>query len=188
VSPRSARCRQSGFSLIEALVVVFIIGLLVVIILVPIGSYYQRQRLDTAANDLRVLLQSAQSEAITQHTPITVSLSADSGGAVKVSLTPRPQRSADSLIVPADMMLRNNRGATTPDSWPSPSFTSGALLMCDPIGRALQPPNGPQMTSVQVISITHSRMWASHDTLTPRIIYDLSVYPVWNVTLAKRNY
>ncbi len=48
----------AGFTLIEALVVLAIVGLLALVAIVPINSYWQRSRLETTAGDIRNFLQS----------------------------------------------------------------------------------------------------------------------------------
>ena len=63
---------QAGFSLVEVLVVVAILGILTAIAAPSMGAMIRNQRLKTAAFDMFASLSFARSEAIKRNTPVTL--------------------------------------------------------------------------------------------------------------------
>jgi prepilin-type N-terminal cleavage/methylation domain-containing protein len=161
--------RERGFTLIEALVVVFIVGLLAAIIVVPINSYWQRSRLETSAGDIRNFLQRAYSEAVNQHTSITASISTASDGRLVMQLNPPPPFPNSHLgtftlseIVALD---------TTRTNWPLASGVRS--LQCDPLGRTVDPTSSTQVTQTISLAVTHTQM--ADGSLTPYVIYNVQL-------------
>ncbi len=183
VHPPARRVRESGVTLIEALIVLVIIGALAAIVTVPINSYWQRARTETTAGDIRNFLQQAFTEAVNQHTPVTVNLQQDGFGnwVLQLNPAPPPPRTANgTYTIPEYVSLAYNP-ATGPNAWP----TSGSVrtLTCDTVGRTVDPTTGRQVLSTVTLSITHPRM--VDGSLAPKIRYDIQVFPIWNVTVQK---
>lgn len=183
VYPPARRHRESGVTLLEALIVLTIVGVLAAIVTVPINSYWQRARVETTAGDIRNFLQQAFTESVNQHTPINVTLQQDADGRWVLQLNPAPAapRTANgTYTIPAFVSLAYNP-ASGAGGWP----TSGPArtLTCDTVGRAIDPTTGLQVTSTVTMSITHARM--VDGSLAPNIRHDIQVFPLWNVTIRK---
>jgi len=184
--PAPARpLRESGFTLIEALVVLVIVGVLAALVTVPINAYWQRARTETTAGDIRNFLQQAFTEAINQHTPINVTLHQTAGQWV-LQLTPPPLKSVGTYTLPEFVSLALNPVAGS-GGWPNdpdnPGPPPGRYLNCDTRGLTIDPATGKQVTSTMTMSITHTGM--IDGSLTPKIRYDIQVFPLWNVTVRK---
>ncbi len=129
VHPSARRHRESGFSLVELLVVLVIMGVLAALVTVPINSYWQRARTETTAGDIRNFLQQAFTESITQRTPINVTLHVEAGNQT-LTLTPAPLRSPAVYTIPDFVQVVSAR-----TNWPA---VSGEWqLICDTFGRTI---------------------------------------------------
>jgi prepilin-type N-terminal cleavage/methylation domain-containing protein len=176
--------RDSGFTLIEALVVLAIVGLMAAMVTVPINGYVQRSRLESTARDLRTFLQSAYSEAVALHVPVTLSMSVETTTkAVTLQLAPVVPGHQASFPLPSLVRFARNPGSALPGTWPDP--TAATVLICDTNGRALSPGlEVPlQASAAQTFAITHTRM--VDGSLKPLIRYDIQVFPVWRVVVTK---
>jgi type II secretory pathway pseudopilin PulG len=184
------RVREAGVTLIEALVVLAIIALVTAIVMVPVNSYWQRSRLETTAGDIRNFLQQAYTEAVNQHTQITVTMHQVSG-VWELQITPAPLHAPATYAIPdfVSMTLNPTAGA---GGWPSNGSTRE--LVCDTKGLTLCPSGATgtaadtcdgvtQVRGVKTLSITHVSM--VDGSLTPNTRYDVQVYPLWNVSVVK---
>jgi prepilin-type N-terminal cleavage/methylation domain-containing protein len=188
--------RAAGFTLIEALVVLAIVGLLVLIVIVPIGSYWQRSRLETTAGDIRNFLQSAYSEAINQHTQILVQLQKDTvTGRWELQLfpPPPPPRTASGTLLLPDFVSFADNPASTAGGWPV-SSTNALIrgITCDPSGRTMVPTGftgsgvetaGQAVQEVKTLAVTHVNM--VDGSLQPNTRDDIQLFPIWTVTVRK---
>ena len=68
---------QSGFTLLELMLVVAIAGLLLAFAVPAMGNFFRNARITGAANDLMAALHFARSEAIKRRLPVTLCTSAD---------------------------------------------------------------------------------------------------------------
>jgi type II secretory pathway pseudopilin PulG len=195
---RNERVRQAGagFTLIEALVVLALVGLIILVAIVPINSYWQRSRLETTAGDIRNFLQSAYFEAINQHAQVTVTLQLNATtGLWELQLNPPPPapRTANgTFVIPAFISLADNP-ANTAGGWPvSASDASVRGVICDPGDRTLVPTGfagsaaesaGQPVQEVKTLAITHVNM--VDGSLQPNTRFDIQLPPIWSVTLRK---
>lgn len=176
------RHRELGVTLLEALVVLAIVGVLAAIATVPLNSYWQRARTESTAGDIRNFLQQAFTEAINQHTPITVTLQQTAGTWVLQLAPPPPApRTANGTYTIPDFVSLAYNPASGAGAWPTSGSTR--TLTCDTVGRTVDPTTGQQVTSTMTMSITHIRM--VDGSLTPNVRFDIQVFPLWNVTLRK---
>lgn len=184
---RGAPLCEAGVTLIETLVVLAILGLLVAAVAVPLNASWQRARLESSAGDIRNFLQVAYTQAMTQHTAITVTLQYNGAtGIWTFLLTPPPVGAGingalatpGSLTVPSYISSIDGNADTT---WPRPAGTR--TLICDPMGRTLDPTSGQQVTTTQTLAVTHVNM--ADGSLTPYVEYDIQVFPLWNVISQK---
>jgi prepilin-type N-terminal cleavage/methylation domain-containing protein len=193
--PTPARpARESGFTLIEVLVVLVIVGVLAALVTVPINSYWQRARTETTAGDIRNFLQQAFTEAINQHTPINVTLQQDAASHWVLQLNPPPPFPRDingTYTLPEFVSLDLNPGAGA-GGWPV--LNTVRTLTCDTKGLTVCPSGATgkdanecdgikAVKETKTLSITHTRMMDG--TLTPKVRYDIQVFPLWNVTIRK---
>lgn len=68
---------QSGFTLLELMLVVTIAGLLLAFAVPAMGNFFRNARITSAANDVMAALHFTRSEAIKQRVPVTLCTSAD---------------------------------------------------------------------------------------------------------------
>jgi len=68
---------QSGFTLLELMLVVAIAGLLLAFAVPAMGNFFRNARITGAANDVMAALHFARSEAIKRRLPVTLCTSAD---------------------------------------------------------------------------------------------------------------
>ena len=66
------RTRERGFTLVEGMVVIAIIGLMALIAGLQIANFMGKSTLEGAANETRTFLESAKSLMVKENTPITV--------------------------------------------------------------------------------------------------------------------
>ena len=189
--------REAGVTLIEALVVLAILGLVTAIVAVPINSYWQRSRLQSAAGDIRTFLQVAYTDAVTQHAQITVNLYQGAGGSWSLERRNPLKTAPDDLLatytLPDFVSLALNPAATASPVAGWPALGAVRSIICDTMSLTLCPVgyNGcdatstvpVQVTNVRTLSITHVSM--VDGSLTPNTRYDIQVLPVWNVSYKK---
>lgn len=190
--PTPARpTRESGFTLIEALVVLVIVGVLAALVTVPINSYWQRARTETTAGDIRNFLQQAFTEAINQHTPINVTLQQDAASHWVLQLNPPPLKSPGTYTLP-DFVSLNLNPAEGAGGWPvlgavrTLTCDTKGLTVCEAgaTGRDANECDGlSAVHETKTLSITHTGM--IDGSLTPKVRYDIQVFPLWNVTIRK---
>lgn len=186
--------REAGVTLIEALVVLAILGLVTAIVAVPLNSYWQRSRIQAVAGDIRSFLQTAYTEATTQHTQITVTLQQDTTSGLwtlQLNPPPAPPRNALGTFVLPSFVSLDYTPAATAGGWP----ISGSVrsLICDTMSRTLCPvgytscetsiTDPVQMNNVRTLSITHVSM--VDGSLRPNTRFDIQIYPVWNIVNQK---
>lgn len=176
--------------------VLAIMGLLVLIAVVPISSYWQRARLETTAGDVRNFLQSAYYEAINQHTQVLVQLQKDTvTGRWELQLFPPPPtpRTASGTLLLPDFVSFAYNPASTAGGWPV-SSTNALIrgITCDPSGRTMVPAGftgsgveiaGQAVQEVKTLAVTHANM--VDGSLRPNIRDDIMLFPIWTVTVRK---
>ena len=99
-------CRQQGFTLIEALIVVALVGVLLTIAVPSFVSFTANQRVKSASFELYAALSFARSEAIKRRSEVTVRPASGTDWATGwtvscVGCTPTPLRAQDALTAVA---------------------------------------------------------------------------------------
>ena len=185
----TARRPAAGFTLIEVLIVLFILGLVTTIAVVQVNSYWQRARLQTAAGDLRTFLQNAYSEAVAQHTAMTVSLQQTTPACV-FQVAPPPLKGPSTLTLPDVIDCATLSPDATSGGWPV--VASLPTVVCSQTGLTFVPAGatcastetpGAQVREVKTLAITHKRM--IDGSLSPYTRFDVQLFPIWNVSYRK---
>lgn len=192
---------QRGFTLVEAMVVVLIIGFLAALAVVQVNKAWQRSRLEGAAGTVQSFLQSAYTYMVNNRAPVFVRLVMSSAGPTMLAIT---QNSDGSGTVFATYKVPNFVSLSTTDPttgaldaatvWPCgacPPATctigpgTPGVLECDTMGRAMNIScSPPEMVSgVQSLVLTHVNM--VRGSLQPRIVYTIQIPPVWKARLLK---
>jgi prepilin-type N-terminal cleavage/methylation domain-containing protein len=193
MAPGTARPpeKEKGFSLIEVLVVVAIMGMLAVILTVATSKTLKRQYLESAAIELRSFIDRAyvltaqQGRGVfAEITPVQtdgtriVRLVEDTNENGTLDTT---DRELDRETLTSDLVLANSAVAST--AWPV--LGSGSLaLLCDTLGRAVNPNNGQPITAGARVTLTHKEMTGS-GTLRPVLTFTIEVTPLWRPTSSK---
>jgi prepilin-type N-terminal cleavage/methylation domain-containing protein len=180
------RTRQKGFTLVEGLVVAAIIGIIALIAGVQITNFANKANLEGTSGEVRSFLESAKAAMVRENSPITVRYQVVNGTPTLqlVNTAGAPFR---ALVLPDSVKAAVNPGSTAPSAWPTPA--PGTLFTCDTQGRTLNS-YGTQVAATQMIALTHKGMVneAGYAEVSPRLRYDVHVYPLWTVDVTKRPY
>lgn len=182
VSPAPTPRRQRGFTLLEVLIVVALVGFLFLIVLPQIGAAVQRARLDSRVTEIRTFLLSAYTTAGNESSPVVVRLETIAGQPRRLRIARNPDGTgvlAEHLL-PEWLVLSTTDVNGVVSTWPQPTGVSNVwFLQVDPMGRTLHPETANQVTAVQNLVLTHRNMVAGR--LRPRIRYQAQVFPIWQV-------
>lgn len=171
----------------ELLVVVAILGLIATAVVLPVNAYFQRSRIEGAANDVRNFLVGAQTLALNTNSRVTVTVQ-QIGGLWTFSVTPANPPPAGSsaatlrtrLELPAYIVVTGLWLGSACD-WPLDSGIQS--LVCDTMSRTLHPVTGQQLTASATVRLTHISI--AQGRLSPPILYEVRVAPLWSVATVK---
>ncbi len=193
---------QKGFTLVEILTVLAIIGIVAMITTLQISNAVNKANLEGTSGELRAFLDAAKSETVRYSGPITIDYGvvpntyfvAAFRGRTALRLWDNSDTVRKVLLLPDYVKWSVNPGTAAPASWPPPPTPAPAstfgpgLFSCDTMGRTLV--NGSQATTAQTLAITHRGMLdeAGFGSVRPRLRYDVQLYPLWAVTVDKNTY
>jgi type II secretory pathway pseudopilin PulG len=171
----------------ELLIVVALMGLIATAVVLPVNAYYQRSRVEGAANDVRNFLVGAQTLALSTNSRVTVTLQ-QTGGLWTFSLTPASPPPAGSsaaltrteLELPAYIVVTGLWLGSSCD-WPLDSGIHS--LVCDTMSRTLDPTTGQQLTASATVRLTHVSI--AQGRLSPPMLYEVRVAPLWSVAAVR---
>lgn len=185
---------QRGFSLIEILVVVAILGMISVIMTIAVSKTLKRQRLETAAHELQSFANRAYTDATTTGRAVFVRVSAPAADGSRtlvlfddadndLKFTSGTDLQLATQLVPGDLVVSAPPSGIA--SWPSPS-SNVFLVACDATGRTVDPtPTNPTpMTAPVSLSVTHKEMGTGGD-LRPNLRFDIRLNVLWQPTIIK---
>lgn len=187
--------RQQGFTLVEALVVVTIVGLISAAIAISINTYWQRSRLEGAANEVRNFLLTAQNLAIATNDRVTVQLQQQDGAWV-LSMVPSRPPAAGSLLdvgmrtrleLPRFLVL-NGLGVGDGTSTDWLEFPSGVRnVVCTSLSRTQEQTAATAFADISTsrfLRLTHQAIVDGR--LFPRTVFEIQISPLWNVRIVRR--
>ncbi|MEO6325273.1 MAG: prepilin-type N-terminal cleavage/methylation domain-containing protein [Thermoanaerobaculia bacterium] len=212
----SRRCRaRTGFSLVELLVVLLVIGLIAMIAGSQINKAIRRAKVDSTADTIRNFIQEAGAQVPKQNLPVFVELGrvavpapgfyrllaiADSStnGQLDAPYNTAPVgapgnvTTRDTIVaqydVPSDIALSSVLGTTQIESalWSSNAAdTSTRQLLCDFQSRTIDPANGRQIVGVATLSVSHVDMLRATGRLTPLINAQIRINPIWSARIVR---
>lgn len=198
-SPRRPAANEAhgttaGFTLVEALVVLVLLGLLAAIALTTMSSSWQKSRLQSSADQVKAFVQGAYDETARIHAPVFVRFTPEAGGGGTLQLARDAAGSQvlDTFDVPSYISFSTASVGEAQGNWPAAdgsslaaSSTAARVLECDLIGRTLSP-TGTQVSAAQQIVMTHRRMVTG--SLTPPMRYLLNLSPLWHVQVNREMY
>jgi prepilin-type N-terminal cleavage/methylation domain-containing protein len=196
--------QEEGFSLIEILVVVAILGLISVVMTIAASNTLKRQRLETVAHEIQSFLNRAYTTTSATGRSAFVWVSAPATDGARTMriyddsdndgiFSSGSDEIIDTQPIPGDLVFSAPPSSTAYRSWPSTSTTNTFIIECDIQGRAVDPPQsstnssttaGIPMTRPAVVSVTHKEM-GSGGTLRPNIAYFMTVNLLWQPTIQK---
>ena len=195
---------SKGFSLIEILVVVAILGLIAMIMTIAVSKTLKRQRLDTAAREIQSFLNRAYTTTTSTGRAAFIVISAPATDGSRTMtiyddtnnngvFNSASDAAIASSILPGDLVLSAPSSSTAYRSWPATSASNTFIIECDSTGRSVDPPNsstnssataGVFMTLPAAVSITHQEM-GSGGTLRPNTAYLIFANLLWQPTIQK---
>lgn len=184
---------QQGFTLIEALIVVAIVGLISAAIALSISSYWQRSRLEGSANDVRNFLLTAQNLAIATNDRVMVALWHDGSTWVLEMFPARPPAGGTfldlairrRLVLPEHLVVSGlSLGDGTDWVEHIPNVRN---VVCTSLSRTQQVTAAGAFVDIpgtRTLRLTHQSIVDGR--LFPRTVYEIRISPLWNVQMVKR--
>ena len=96
------RTEQSGFTLLELMITVVVLGIVVAMAIPAFGDMFERQRINGAARDMYGFLLYARNEAIKKSTDIRVTITQNEAGEWFVGMTDKAAACNPTLTAAAD--------------------------------------------------------------------------------------
>lgn len=189
--------RSRGFSLLELLAVLLILGLTFVIASVEGLKALQKQRLASASSDLVNLMSRAASEMQTRGVSVFVTFNGATHQVQLVADTNQdntPDTTTDRVLqtitLPDEVVFSTANVAEVQSAlWSSNVTTASTVrwLGCDLRMRTFATAGG-QIAGIATLNLTHVRMVGVSPALKPPVLYQVRVSPVWNVQATRSLY
>lgn len=185
--------RDGGFTLMEVLIVVAILGMMTLIATMAVSKALKRQRLEVAARQLQSFIEKAYIRTVDTHASVfvvlfpvasdgtrAVDLVEDTNGDLQLSDS---DQVLETTLLTSDIVVWTNAWPLIPATFMGKNVTA---IACDTMGRAMDPSVSPaQPLNGQFLALTHRDMAGSVPSLTPRIRYDLTMDRLWHCTMSQ---
>lgn len=158
---RPSGAGQAGFTLIEMLVVVMIVGLAALVVVTNLSTVYRRSETDGTVTELAAFLDSVPTIAQREHASVLL----------------RWDEAHRSLTVTNEAGTRQLRAFTIPDGF-TVTTNLASVLECDPVGRAFVAGSSTMLDAVQTLTVSHA---GPNDGPT----YTVQLSPLWAVVVEK---
>jgi prepilin-type N-terminal cleavage/methylation domain-containing protein len=168
--------RQRGFTLIEALVVLVLLGIVAIITFMGLRNVKEKTGLEAAAQSVKALMDEAPGEAIQRHTTVAVRWVASTRTFELVVPGGTPVI-IDAVRLPDTVVFEG----TDPTGWPL--LGSDRAVACDEAGRMVDPSAGTQLMAPQAFQITLQAM--NEGRVKPKYRYLVQVFPIWSCRVTK---
>jgi len=204
--------RESGFSLVELLVVLAILGIMLTVAGIEVMRTLQKGRLSSTVQGLELTASRAYLEAQRRGATMFLRVGPLAGGVMPVELwadniTNDPGNTHVGTLQTADPFAdilverltvdtaqicfsTTNAGQIESSSWSenSTDATKPRLLACDTFGRAMDATLAPpvQIAQTATLAITHVQMVSGR--LLPKRNYQLRISPAWGVQIVEIPY
>lgn len=175
------RSRARGFTLLEALVVVALVGIVVTIVVGTLQSTHQKLRLEAAANDIDSLLESAHAAMVNSQAEVFVGLQKEPWR-LRVARDAALTDVLEEYVVPDHVNFSLAALDAVDTTWPAATADGPWRVRLDTFGRTTTPAGAP-VAAVQTLTVTHRDVVTGR--LTPRLRYEVRIYPLWRVDVAK---
>jgi prepilin-type N-terminal cleavage/methylation domain-containing protein len=179
--------RQRGFSLLELLVVIALLGLLALIATVQVRHLVQKNELRKVANEVTSFLQGVPDLVAKKQTALFVLFSPHKPGQqarLQVAEDAAGTKVLRTLALPSTVVFSLSSLTAVDTTWP----TNGGvyLLRCDTINRTTDPTKStnPQLQQEATLLLTHRNMVLGN--LTPKYGFQVAVAPVWSVRATRK--
>lgn len=192
IMERKSREDQNGFTLIEVLVVLFILGLIAALMTIAVSKTLKRQRLGTAAEQLSSFIQKAYTDTSLNQREVFITIGGEeSDGSRTVFMIEDSNENGsldgtdtrlDTLSITHDLVLSNSTTAAV--AWPV--INGNLIIGCSAGGRMVDPTTDTNVDHYIELTITHREMLTGN--LTPRIRYTIRVYPIWKTEKTETRY
>ncbi len=173
--------RARGFTLLEALVVVALVGIVVTIVVGVLQATYQKMRLETAVNDIDSLLESAHAAMVNTQAEVFIGLQKEPWR-LQVARDAALTDVVEEFVVPEHVSFSMAAVDGIETNWPAAAADGPWRLRLDTMGRTTTVA-GALVTATQTLTVTHRDVVTGR--LTPRLRYEVRVYPLWRVDVAK---
>ncbi len=172
---RHPSAAESGFTLIEALIVVVLLGVVVTITAMGLQSVKEKTGLEAAAQSIKALFDEAPGEAIQRNTQMVVRY-VSSGRRFEL-VDPTDSSVVDTVRLEDSIVFEG----TAPTSWSA--WNGDPAVICDELGRLVDPSTGSQMMAPVAFQITLRAM--NDGRVKPKYRYLVQVFPVWSCRVTK---
>jgi prepilin-type N-terminal cleavage/methylation domain-containing protein len=159
---------ELGYTLIEALVTMAVLGIITLIVVTHLNGMYRRFELEGSALQLRSFLESVPDWAKERNTRVFLIWDPDAS-AITIAADVAGNEVLDELGVPAYLVLAPDQAQT---------------FECDTMGRAFAAGAPMMLNTPQVMTVTHTAMTSG--VVSPHIEYRMTLTPLWHVASEKR--